>query len=66
MPTTCSSSATLESATAQYQAGRGDFAPLLEGQTMLYTYETQYERLLTDFARSVAELEQVVGTEVIR
>ena len=56
----------LTSATAQYQAGRGDFAAVLESQTMLYSYETQYDRLLTDFAKAVAELEQVVGAEVIR
>lgn len=58
--------AALTSATAQYEAGRGDFAALLESQTTLYGYDTQYDRLLTDFAKSVAELEQVVGAEVIR
>lgn len=58
--------AAIASAGALYQAGGGEFGALLESQTMLYSYETQYDRLLTDFAKTVAELEQVVGTEVLR
>lgn len=58
--------AALESATASFQVGRVDFLALLENQAMLYTYETSYHRSLTDFARRLAELERMVGEEVLR
>ncbi|HEX6631860.1 MAG TPA: TolC family protein, partial [Gemmatimonadaceae bacterium] len=60
-----SARAALASATAQYQASRGELGALLQSQAALYEHETQYDRLLTDFATTVAELEQVVGTEVL-
>ncbi|MGH7444894.1 MAG: TolC family protein [Longimicrobiales bacterium] len=58
--------ASLESAVSAFQVGRADFLTLLESQTTLYDYETAYYRSLADFATSVAELERVVGTEVLR
>ncbi|HUP21170.1 MAG TPA: TolC family protein [Gemmatimonadota bacterium] len=57
--------AALESATAAYQVGRADFLTLLENQTTLHDYEIAYFRSLTDFARTLAELERMVGTEVL-
>ncbi|MBA3895491.1 MAG: TolC family protein, partial [Gemmatimonadales bacterium] len=58
--------AALESATASYQVGRVGFLALLESQATLYGYETQYHRALADFASRLAELERVVGGEVLR
>ena len=52
-------------ATAQYEAGRGEFGALLESRTALLAFETQHERLLADFAKSVAALTETVGVEVI-
>lgn len=54
------------SALASYQAGRADLLTLLDHQNTVFAYETAYFRAQTDFARKVAELEQLVGTEVIR
>lgn len=56
--------ATLTSATAGYQVGRADFLTLLDAQATLFTYETTYFRVLSDFARTLAELERVVGEEI--
>jgi outer membrane protein TolC len=57
--------ATLQSATASYQAGRGDFASVLLAQATVFQYDTEYERALTDFAKGLAKLEQTVGREVV-
>ena len=57
--------ASLESATAAFQVGRTDFLALLENQTTLYNYETAYFRVLADFAKGVAELERMLGAEVL-
>lgn len=58
--------AALESATASYQVGRVDFASLVDAQASVFNYETAYWRSLTDFAKAVAELQRIVGTEVLR
>ncbi|HEY8484352.1 MAG TPA: TolC family protein [Longimicrobiales bacterium] len=58
--------AALASATASYEVGRADFLTVLENRATLYDYEIAYFRVLTDFARKLAELEQVVGKEVLR
>lgn len=57
--------AALASATASYQAGKGDLLSLLDSQSTLFTYETSYYRALSDFGETLAELEQVVGKEVL-
>lgn len=57
--------AALESATASFQVGRVDFLMLLENQTTLYNYETAYYRSLTTFAERLAELERIVGKEIL-
>lgn len=58
--------AALESATASFQVGRVDFLTLLENQTTLYNYETAYHRSLATFADRLADLERMVGAEVLR
>lgn len=58
--------AALTSATTGYQVGRVGFISLLEAQTSLFAYETQYHRALTDFAKTLALLEEQVGGEVVR
>ena len=57
--------ASLESATASYQVGRVDLLAVMDAQATLFNYETEYHRLLSDFARQLAELERVVGREVV-
>lgn len=58
--------AALESATASYQAGKTEFLTVLDSQSALFTYETDYYRALADFAKNIAELERVVGQDVLR
>ena len=58
--------AVLTTATAGYQVGRTDFLSLLDSQATLFTYETTYFRVLSEFARNLAELERIVGEEIVR
>jgi cobalt-zinc-cadmium efflux system outer membrane protein len=58
--------AALESAIAGYPVGRVDFLTLLDNQVTLFRHDIDYSRLLADFAMDLAELERVVGTEVVR
>lgn len=57
--------AALTSALASYQVGRVEFLAVLENQATLFNYETEYFRVLTDFATTLAELERVVGKELL-
>jgi outer membrane protein, heavy metal efflux system len=57
--------AALAATTASYQAGKTDILTLLDSQSVLFTYETSYYRALSDFAETLAELENVVGKEVL-
>ena len=57
--------ATLTSATASYQVGRVEFLTVLDDQATVFNYETEYFRALSDFARNLAELERVVGKEIL-
>ena len=57
--------AALEAATAGFQTGRTDFGTLIERQSALFNYETQYVRALADFAASIAALEETVGQEIL-
>lgn len=57
--------AALESGTGNFAAGRGDIESVLENRNMLFEYELAYQRLLSDFAVLMAELERATGTEVI-
>jgi outer membrane protein TolC len=58
--------ASLASASAGYQAGRVEFATLIDAQALLFNYETDYYRTLTDFAKTLAELEEQTGMELIQ
>ena len=58
--------ASLASANAGYQAGRVEFATLIDAQALLFNYETDYYRTLTDFAKTLAELEEQTGMELIQ
>ncbi len=54
------------SALASYQAAQGDLLTLLTNQATIFNYETEYFRVLADFAKTLAEMERVVGTEVLK
>lgn len=58
--------ASLASATGSYQVGSVEFLTVLDDQATLFTYETEYFRVLSDFAKTLGELERVVGKEVVR
>lgn len=58
--------ASLAAATAGYQAGKTDLLTLLDSQSTLFAYQTAYFRSLADFAEAVAELDAVVGKEVLQ
>lgn len=58
--------ATVQASLASFQAGRTSLFEVLGHQAALFRYETEYFRALADFARGLAELEQIVGTGVLR
>lgn len=58
--------AALTSAVSGYRASRSDFLSLLDAQGTLFAYESTYFRLVSDFAISLAELERLVGEELVR
>ena len=55
----------LESARSAFQVGRADFLTVLDNQNTVFTYELEYFRTLSDFAKQIAELERLVGAEVL-
>lgn len=57
--------AALQSATTAFQVDRADFLTVLDNETTLFKYEIAYHRALADFAKGVAELERMVGAEVL-
>ena len=59
------SRAGVTSALAAFQAGRASLLSVLDLQNTVFNYETAYHRALTDFAKELAELEQVTGAEVL-
>lgn len=59
-------SAALQAATAGFGVARTDFSTVLMTQTALFQFETSFHRLLTDFAKNLAELEQLVAEEILR
>jgi outer membrane protein, heavy metal efflux system len=58
--------AALASATESYQVGKVEFLTVLDSQATVFSYETDYFRALADFAKNLAELERIVGGEVLR
>ena len=59
-------SAAATASLTSYQSGKTGLLTVLDNQNTLFTYQTAYYRALSDFAKSLAELEQVVGGEVLR
>ncbi len=51
----------LDSAIASYRVNKVDFITMLDTQMTLFRYETQYYRLLTDYRKSIVEIEAAVG-----
>jgi outer membrane protein, heavy metal efflux system len=58
--------AMLASAVSTYQVGKVELRDVLDAQASLFSYETDNARALADFAKHLAELERIVGTEVVR
>src|SRR3990167_1926868 len=54
----------LSSALAGYQVNKIDFLTLLDNQITLFNYQIQYEKVLTDYEKKLAELE-ASGEEAI-
>lgn len=59
------SQAAVSSSLASYQAGKSDLLSVLDNQGTLFAYETANYRALVDFAKTLADLEVVVGGEVL-
>jgi outer membrane protein TolC len=59
------SRASVDATVADYQAGRGDLTSVLTTQSSLFELEKQYQRGLTDFAQKIAELEAMIGKELL-
>ena len=57
--------AAVAATTATYEAGKTDLLTLFDSQSALYAYESAYYRSLSDFSETLAELESVVGREVL-
>ena len=55
----------VEAAIVAFRTGTGSLRAVLDAQTMVFNSEIAYQQALLDFARAIAELEQVVGTEVL-
>jgi|GEM_PF-686806 len=57
--------ASLQSALADFQAGRVALTAYLEQQVLLFNHDLEYARLRSDVGKSLALLERVVGVEVL-
>lgn len=55
----------LNSAISGYQVDKVDFITMLHNQLTLFNYEIDYYRVLSDFEKKLAELEAVVGQQLI-
>ena len=51
----------LRSAEAAYQVDKIDFLTLLNNQMTLHNYEVEYYRVLTNYQKSLADLEVILG-----
>jgi len=58
--------ATFASASATYQSGRSELLEVLDALRAVFAIETMRVRTLADYAKSLAELETLVGQEVTR
>lgn len=57
--------AALASSVNAYQSGTGDLTAVLDAQRALLDMEVGYSRSMTDFAQKIAELDSIVGQEVL-
>ncbi len=57
-------SQTVDSAMLAYQVNKVDLFNLLDNQIILFNYQIQYEKVLTDYEKKLAELEAVVGKKL--
>src|SRR3989338_2415882 len=57
-------SQTVDSAMLAYQVNKVDLFNLLDNQITLFNYQIQYEKVLTDYEKKLAELEAVVGKKL--
>lgn len=58
--------AAVTTSAASYQVGKAELPTVLDSQSTLFTYETDYYRALSDFAINLAELERVIGKEILQ
>lgn len=52
------------SAMSAYRVGKADFMTLLDSQMTLYRYGIEYHQAITEYEKSLANLESVVGKEL--
>ena len=57
--------ATVATVMASYGANRASLASVVEAESSALGYQMQYVRTLADFAKTLAELERLVGAEVV-
>lgn len=55
----------LKSAISGYQVDKVDFITMLHNQVTLFNYEIDYYRVLSDFEKKLAELEAIVGRQLM-
>ncbi|MBA3656892.1 MAG: TolC family protein [Gemmatimonadaceae bacterium] len=58
--------AAVSSSLATYRTGKGDLLSVLNNQSTLQTYQIGELRAMTDFAKAIAELEAILGVEVLQ
>ncbi|MGB9629743.1 MAG: TolC family protein, partial [Thermodesulfobacteriota bacterium] len=56
----------VSSAMSAYRVGKVDFMTLLDSQMTLYKYELEFHQALTDYEKNVANLEAVVGKQLLK
>jgi outer membrane protein TolC len=59
------SSLTLESSMSSYQVGSNDFLTVLSNFSTLLNYETDYYRQVADYNMALAQIESLVGVELV-
>jgi outer membrane protein TolC len=59
------SSLTLESSMSAYQVGSNDFLTVLSNFSTLLNYETDYYRQIADYNMALAQIESLVGIELV-
>ena len=57
--------ASLAASVNAYQSGTGDLSVVLDAKRTLLDMEVGYDRAMTDFAQKIAELDSIIGREVL-